>query len=177
MCWRPRQLRWQRRTSIRNIQRSSKPHNRRITILFGLQKRWESTTPPATPTTHQIPRRPRFRIVKPRPTSTITVHSKEILGWPQISHCRKNDRQSRTRIQSGRWDLKWRAGYRIIWIEHEGCYLHIENQATGKIRSCNVKDIVFETISELWNVNPEFGRASKFINYPNNLPDFTPDTQ
>ena len=41
----------------------------------------------------------------------------------------------------GKWDLKWRAGYRIIWIEREGHYLHIENQATGKIRSCNVKDV------------------------------------
>ena len=49
----------------------------------------------------------------------------------------------------GKWDLKWRAGYRIIQIEHEGCYLHIENQATGKIRSCNVKDFVLEPISEL----------------------------
>ena len=77
----------------------------------------------------------------------------------------------------GKWDLKWKAGYRIVWIEHEGCYLHIENQATGKIRSCNVKDIILEPICELWNVNPEFGRASKFINHPNNLPDFTPDTQ
>ena len=77
----------------------------------------------------------------------------------------------------GKWDLKWRAGYRIVWIEHEGRYLHIENQATGKIRSCNVKDVVLEPISELWNVNPEFGRASKFINHPNNLPDFTPHTQ
>ena len=77
----------------------------------------------------------------------------------------------------GKWDLKWRAGYRIIWIACEGRYLHIENQATGKIRSCNVKDIVLEPINELWNVNPEFGRASKFINHPNNLPDFTPDTQ
>ena len=76
----------------------------------------------------------------------------------------------------GKWDLKWRAGYRIVWIERKGCYLHIENQATGKIRSCNVKDIVLEPISELWNVNPEFGRASKFINHPNNLPDFNPDT-
>ena len=75
----------------------------------------------------------------------------------------------------GKWDLKWRAGYRIIRIEHEGCYLHIENQATGKMRSCNVKDVVLEPISELWNVNPEFGRASKFINHLNNLPDFTPD--
>ena len=77
----------------------------------------------------------------------------------------------------GKWDLKWRAGYRIIQIEHKGCYLHIENQVTGKIRSCNVKDVVLEPIRELWNVNPEFGRASKFINHPNNLPDFTPDTQ
>ena len=76
----------------------------------------------------------------------------------------------------GKWDLKWRAGYRIIWIEHEGRYLHIENQATGKIRSCNVKDIVLEPVHELWNVNPEFGRVSKFINHLNNLPDFTPDT-
>ena len=76
----------------------------------------------------------------------------------------------------GKWDLKWRAGYRIVWIERKGHYLHIENQATGKIRSCNVKDVVLEPISELLNVNPEFGRASKFINYPNNLPDFTPDT-
>ena len=77
----------------------------------------------------------------------------------------------------GKWDLKWRAEYRIVWIEHKGCYLHIKNQATGKIRSCNVKDIVLEPISELWNVNPESGRASKFINHPNNLPDFTSDTQ
>ena len=76
----------------------------------------------------------------------------------------------------GKWDLQWRAGYRIIQIEHEGRYLHIENQATGKIRSCNIKDIVLEPISKLWNVNPEFGRASKFINHPNNLPDFTPIT-
>ena len=52
----------------------------------------------------------------------------------------------------------------------------IENQATGKIRPCNIKDVVLEPIHELWNVNPEFGRASKFINHPNNLPDFTPDT-
>ena len=47
----------------------------------------------------------------------------------------------------------------------------------GKIRSCNVKDVVLEPIHELWNVNLEFGRASKFINHPNNLPEFTPDTQ
>ena len=32
----------------------------------------------------------------------------------------------------GKWDLKWRPGYRIVHIECNGHYLHIENQATGK---------------------------------------------
>ena len=33
--------------------------------------------------------------------------------------------------QPGKWDLKWRPGYRIVCIEHDRHYLHIENQATG----------------------------------------------
>ena len=33
----------------------------------------------------------------------------------------------------GKWDLKWRPGYRIVCIEQDGHFLHIENQATGKI--------------------------------------------
>ena len=44
-------------------------------FFFGLWKRWKSTSPSTTPTTHQIPRRSRFRITMPRPTSTIIVHS------------------------------------------------------------------------------------------------------
>ena len=47
--------------------------------------------------------------------------------------------------QSGKWDLKWRPGYRIAHIEHDGHYPHIENQATGKTRSCNIKDVVFKS--------------------------------
>ena len=35
--------------------------------------------------------------------------------------------------QPGKWDLKWRPGYRIVCIEHKGQFIHIENQATGKI--------------------------------------------
>ena len=50
---------------------------------------------------------------------------------------------------AGKWDLKWRPGYQIVNIEHDGHYIHIENQATGKIRSCNVKDIVLEQPVEL----------------------------
>ena len=32
--------------------------------------------------------------------------------------------------QPGKWDLKWRQGYRIVCIEHDRHFLHIENQAT-----------------------------------------------
>ena len=35
--------------------------------------------------------------------------------------------------QPGKWDLKWRPRYRIVYTEHNGHFIHIENQATGKI--------------------------------------------
>ena len=40
--------------------------------------------------------------------------------------------------QLRKWDLKWRPGYRIVCIEHDRHFLHIENQATGNVCSCNV---------------------------------------
>ena len=43
--------------------------------------------------------------------------------------------------QPGKWYLKWRAGYRIVFIEYNRHYLHIENQASGKTRFYNIKDI------------------------------------
>ena len=46
--------------------------------------------------------------------------------------------------QQGKWNLKWRPGYRIVQIECNGHFLHIKNQATGKVWSCNVKDVVLE---------------------------------
>ena len=75
--------------------------------------------------------------------------------------------------QLGKWDLKWRPGYRITSIEHDGHYLHIENQATGRTRSCNIKNIVLELPVELWNINRQFSRAGKYINHPANLPMIT----
>ena len=69
-----------------------------------------------------------------------------------------------------KWDLKWRPWYRIVHNEHDGHYLHIENQATGKTRSCNVKDIVLEPPMDFWNISTQFGRAGKYINHPANLP-------
>ena len=35
--------------------------------------------------------------------------------------------------QPGKWDLKWRPGYTIVCIEHDRHFIHIKNQATGKI--------------------------------------------
>ena len=72
--------------------------------------------------------------------------------------------------QPDKWDLKWRPGYRIVCIEHDGHFIHIENQATGKICSCNVSDIILEPPVEFWNIDTQFGRASCYINHPVNLP-------
>ena len=72
--------------------------------------------------------------------------------------------------QPGKWDLKWRAGCRIVCIECNACYLHIENQATGKTRPCKMKDVVHEPPVNLWNIDTTLGRAGKFINHPTNLP-------
>ena len=55
-------------------------------------------------------------------------------------------------------------------IEHNRHYLYIENQATGKTRSCNIKDLVHEPSIEFWNIDTQFGRPRKFINHPANLP-------
>ena len=72
--------------------------------------------------------------------------------------------------QPGKWDLKWRPTYRIVHIEHDRHYLHIENQVTGKTRLCNIKDVVHEPPFQFWNINTQFRRAWKFINHPTNLP-------
>ena len=72
-----------------------------------------------------------------------------------------------------KWDLKWRPGYRIVKIKYNGHFLYIENQATRKVQSCNVKDVILEPSVELWNIDTQFGRAGKYINHPVNIPDIT----
>ena len=54
--------------------------------------------------------------------------------------------------QPGKWDLKWRPGYRIVHIECNGHFLHIKNQATRKVWSCNMKDVVLEPPVEFWTL-------------------------
>ena len=72
--------------------------------------------------------------------------------------------------QPGKWDLKWRLKYRIVRIEHDGHFIHIENQGTRKIQSCNVTNNILEPPIEFWNIDTQFGRAGRYINYPANLP-------
>ena len=72
--------------------------------------------------------------------------------------------------QPGKWDLKWRPGYRIVHIEHDRHFIYIENQATGKMQSCNVTDIILEPPIEFWNVDTQFSKARHYINHPTNLP-------
>ena len=72
--------------------------------------------------------------------------------------------------QPGKWDLKWRPGYWIVRIKRNRHYIHIENQTTGRIWSCNVADIILEPPVEFWNIDTQFGQASRYINNPSNLP-------
>ena len=43
------------------------------------------------------------------------------------------DRVYFTNKQTNKWDLKLRPRYRIVLIEHDGHFLHIESQATTKV--------------------------------------------
>ena len=73
----------------------------------------------------------------------------------------------------GKWDLKWRARYRIAHREDDRHYLHIKNQAMGKTWSYNLKDVVHKPPVKLWNIDTQFGRAGKFINHLTNLSTIT----
>ena len=79
--------------------------------------------------------------------------------------------------QPCKWDMNWKAGYRIVRIEHNGHYLYLENQATGKTRPCNIKDVIHKLLVELWNADKTFGRAGKLINHPAGLPTITLNTK
>ena len=49
----------------------------------------------------------------------------------------------------------------------------MENQATRKVWSCNMKDVVIEPPVEFWNIDTQLGTAGKYINNPANLPTIT----
>ena len=71
--------------------------------------------------------------------------------------------------QPSKWDLKWRLGYRIVQTVCDRHFLHIKNQATGKVRSCNMKDVVLDPSVEFWKIDTQFGGAGKYVNHPANV--------
>ena len=66
-------------------------------------------------------------------------------------------------------------GYRIVCAEHNGHYVYIENQATGKTRFCNVKDIVHELPVELWNVDRKVWQSWKIYESFRKSPHYPPN--
>ena len=76
-------------------------------------------------------------------------------------------------------DLKWEPNYRIIKLPHLWTAV-IENQSTGRTKRCNISDLKIKHPAEDWNLKQAtIGRAAKFVNHPDNLPDidFEPPDQ
>ena len=48
----------------------------------------------------------------------------------------------------------------------------IENQFTGRTKRCNITDLKIKHPYEDWDLKPAaIGRAARFVNHPDNLPD------
>ena len=64
-----------------------------------------------------------------------------------------------------------RAYYRIFQLPLAWTAV-VENQLSGKSKRCNIGDLKLTHPSEDWQLKPSsIGRAAKFVNYPDNLPD------
>ena len=68
-------------------------------------------------------------------------------------------------------DFRWEPNYRVIRLKSPWSVL-VENQTSGKTKCCNVADIKAKHPSEYWTLQPSpIGRATRFINHLDNLPD------
>ena len=76
--------------------------------------------------------------------------------------------------QGDKMDLNWVPNYRVIKLTSVWSAI-VEDQTTGKTKRCNVVDLKIKHPSEDWQIKPcSVGRAAKFINHPDNLPDIDP---
>ena len=77
----------------------------------------------------------------------------------------------------GKLELKWEPNYRIIKFPSLWSAI-VENQSSGRTKRCNIADLKIKHSSEDWDLKPgTVGRAARFVNHPENLPDidFIPD--
>ena len=74
-------------------------------------------------------------------------------------------------------ELKWEPNYRIIKFPSLWSAI-VEDQSNGRTKRCNIADLKIKHPSEDWDLKPgTVGRAARFVNHPENLPDidFVPD--
>ena len=73
--------------------------------------------------------------------------------------------------QKDKMELNWEPNYRVIKLPSSWSAV-VENNITGKTKRCNVGDLKHKHPSEDWELKPSpIGRAAKFVNHPDNLPD------
>ena len=73
--------------------------------------------------------------------------------------------------QADKMDLKWEPNYRVIKLPTSWTAI-VENNINGRTKRCNVADLKHKHPAEDWELKPNpIGRAAKFVNHPNNLPD------
>ena len=68
-------------------------------------------------------------------------------------------------------ELKWEPNNKIVKLPSAWSAV-VENQLSGKSKRCNIGDLKLKQPSEDWELKPSsIGRAAKFVNHPDNLPD------
>ena len=75
------------------------------------------------------------------------------------------------KYNANKMDLKWEANDKVAKLPSPWSAV-VENQTNGRTKRCNVGDIKLKHPSEDWELKPSpIGRAAKFLNHPDNLPD------
>ena len=68
-------------------------------------------------------------------------------------------------------NLQWEPNYRVVKLPSPWSAV-VENQTNGRTKRCNVGDLKLKHPLEDWELKSSpIGRAAKFVNHPENLPD------
>ena len=75
------------------------------------------------------------------------------------------------KLDVDKMELKWEPNYRIVRLPSAWSPVD-QNQFSGKIKDATLVTSNLKHPSEYWELKPSsFGRAAKFVNHPDNLPD------
>lgn len=119
---------------------------------------------------------------------TLTTAAKMLAKKREAQKLSTNDRPSEHNFKVGdlvlvlkhnktKLELKWEPGYRIIKLPTPLTAV-VEDQLTGKSKRCNVRDLKVKHPAEDWELKAEnIGRAARYVNHPDNLPDIDLTTE